>query len=199
MLNVPNAITLLRFALVGPLAWLLLRHAYGTALALFLLAALSDAADGMVARHWNLRTRFGAIADPLADKLTMLTVTLLLAAQGRLPWWFAAAVVLRDVVIVSGALSYHVLVGEVEMAPSVLSKLNTALEFLFLASALAIGAGRLAGGAWWHALLWLTLLTIVLSGAHYVLAWSGRAARAHRDARPAGDAVRHRAPRRPRT
>lgn len=178
MLNIPNAITLLRFALVPALVLLLLQRNYGTALVLFVVSALSDVADGLVARRWNLRTRFGAIADPLADKLTMLTVTLLLALQELVPWWFAFAVVTRDVVIVSGAIAYHLLIGRVEMAPSRLSKLNTGLEFLLLASALAIGAGRLNGDVWWEPLLLTTLAGVVLSGAHYVLTWSRKAAQA---------------------
>jgi cardiolipin synthase (CMP-forming) len=180
MLNVPNAITLLRFALILPLAVLLQQRNYGTALALFVVSALSDVADGLVARRWNLRTRFGAIADPLADKLTMLTVTLVLAVQDWLPWWLALAVVLRDVVIVSGAIAYHLLIGRVEMAPSGLSRLNTGLEFLLLASALAIGAGQLNRGAWWDLLLLCTLTSVVLSGAHYVVAWSRKAAQQRR-------------------
>jgi cardiolipin synthase len=176
MPNLPNTITLLRFALIAPIGWLLLRRDYDVALLLFVVSALSDLADGFVARHWNLRTRFGAIADPLADKLTMLTVTLLLAAQGWLPWWFALAVVLRDVVIVAGAVAYHALIGRVEMAPTGLSKLNTALEFLLLAGTLAVAAGHADDGAWWRTLLWATFATVVLSGGHYVLAWGRRAA-----------------------
>jgi phosphatidylglycerophosphate synthase len=122
-------------------------------LPLFIASALSDFADGAIARRWNLRTRFGAVADPLADKLTMITVTVLLAVQQALPWWFALAVVVRDALIVGGALAYHVLVGRVEMAPSRVSKLNTALEFLLLIGVLAVGAGHLPGGAWLQGLL----------------------------------------------
>ncbi|NMF90269.1 CDP-alcohol phosphatidyltransferase family protein [Aromatoleum petrolei] len=180
MLNIPNTITLLRVALIFPLAVLLRQGEFGIALALFVVSALSDLADGLIARHWNLRTRFGAIADPVADKLTMLTVTLLLAFDGRLPWWLAAAVVMRDVVIVSGALAYHYLIGMVEMAPSTMSKLNTALEFLLLASVLALGAGLVDRGAWLTALTLATFVTILWSGTHYVLVWGRRASRARR-------------------
>lgn len=186
MLNVPNSITLLRVALVPLLALLLRQGEFGIALTLFIVSALSDIADGLIARHWNLRTRFGAIADPVADKLTMLTVTLLLAFDGRLPWWLAGAVVTRDVVIVGGALAYHYLIGTVEMAPSALSKLNTALEFLLLASILAVGAALVEGGTWQVVLTLATFVTILWSGAHYVLVWGRRASRArgHRSARP---------------
>ena len=78
MINVPNAITLVRFTLVPAISLQLLQREYSAALVLFIVSALSDVADGMIARHWNQRTRFGAVADPLADKLTMLTVTVVL-------------------------------------------------------------------------------------------------------------------------
>ncbi len=176
MLNLPNALTLLRFALVPVIAMQMLDGDFGTACALFLVSAVSDLADGQIARRCNLRTRFGAVADPLADKLTMLTVALLLAWLQALPWWFAAAVVLRDVLIVGGALAYHALVGPVEMAPSPISKLNTALEFTLLAAVLALQAGWLPDGVWQPALLAATLATIVASGTDYVVVWSRKAA-----------------------
>jgi cardiolipin synthase len=180
MLNLPNAITLLRFALIPLLVVLVQQRRYGIAFALFAVSALSDLADGFIARHWHQRTRLGAIADPLADKLTMLAVTIALALQNWLPWWFAAAVLLRDAIIVGGATAYHFAVGPVPMAPSAVSKLNTALEFLVLASTLAIGAGLLDQGAWWRGLLFATLATIVLSGAHYVVVWGRKATQARR-------------------
>jgi len=177
-INVPNALTLLRFALVPVIAWALLRADYALALVLFALSALSDAADGYLARRWNQRTRFGAVADPLADKLTMLTVAVLLAWLGMLPWWFVAAVVGRDLLIVTGALAYHLRIGRVEMSPSVLSKANTGFEFTLLLGVLAIGAGLLPDGVWRDVLLYATLATIVASGAHYVVVWGRKAVRA---------------------
>jgi cardiolipin synthase len=183
ILNVPNAITLLRFALIPVIALQLLRHDYGTAFALFIVSALSDLADGVVARRWSLRTRFGAIADPLADKLTMLTVALVLAMQSWLAWWFAAAVVTRDLVIVGGAIAYRLRVGPLEIAPTRLSKLNTALEFLLLTSILAIGAGLVDDGPWRQALLVAAFVTVVSSGTHYVLVWSRKAAQARSSSR----------------
>lgn len=181
-LNVPNAITLVRFALVPAIAHALLTDASARACALFVVSALSDVADGFIARRWNLRTRFGAVADPLADKLTMFVVAVLLAWQGALPWWFALAVVARDVLIVGGALAYHLRHGAFEVAPSRVSKLNTGLEFALLLGVLAAGAGVVPDGAWLDALLAATLATIVWSGADYVVVWSRKAARARRSA-----------------
>jgi cardiolipin synthase len=183
MLNAANVITLVRFALLPPLAVQLAERDYDAAFVLFVISAMSDVADGLVARRWNLRTRFGAVADPVADKLTMLTATLLLALQGWLPWWFAAAVVLRDVIIVVGVLAYRWTIGPVEMAPSALSKANTGLEFLLLASVMAIGAGHVDDGPWRQTLLLITLATIVLSGSHYVIVWGRKAARSRRAVR----------------
>jgi len=175
--HLPNAITLLRAVLIPVIAFALLQLDYDSALLLFVLCALGDFVDGWLARAFNVRTRFGAIADPLADKLTMLTVTLLLAWQGWLPWWFAALVATRDVVIVAGALVYHFRVGHVEMAPTWLSKFNTVLEFSFLTGVLALAAGMLDEGAWWRVLLWTTTTTILLSGVQYVVLWSRKASR----------------------
>jgi cardiolipin synthase len=180
MRQLPNAITVLRAALIPLQAWLLLERDYGTAFLLFVVSGLSDLADGWIARRFDYRTRFGAIADPLADKLTMLTVALLLAMQGWLPWWFAALVVGRDLLIVSGAAAYHFLIGQVDVAPSWISKLNTALEFAFLACVLALAAGHLADGPWHPALLYATAATIVASGGSYVVVWSRKAMRVRR-------------------
>lgn len=178
MLNVPNAITVARIVLVPWIAWFTHERDYEVALWLFMAAAASDLADGLIARRFDLRTRFGAIADPLADKLAMLTVTLLLAWQQWLPWWLAAAIVTRDVVIVGGAVAYHWLVGRLEIAPTWLSKINTVLEFALLATLLATGAGYFDGEPWLPVLMWIVLATVLASGTQYVWLWGSKAAAA---------------------
>ncbi len=176
MLNVPNAITVARILLVPWIAWFTYARDYEPALWLFIAAAVSDLADGLIARRFNLCTRFGAIADPLADKMAMLTVTLLLAWQGWLPWWLAVAIVGRDVMIVGGAAAYHLLVGQLEIAPTWLSKINTVLEFVLLATLLATGAGYFDGEPWLPVLMWIVFATVLASGAQYVWTWGGKAA-----------------------
>ena len=91
--NLANGLTLLRLLLVPALAVQLLQGAYGVAAVLFAVSALTDALDGQVARRWHQGTRWGAVADPVADKLTVLTVTGLLALQQAVPGWFALLVV----------------------------------------------------------------------------------------------------------
>ena len=179
MHHVPNALTLLRFLLIPVLVVLLAQRAYYLAFAVFFVSALSDVADGVIARRWNARTRFGAIADPLADKLTMLAVTLSLAVQGLLPLWLVAAIVVRDLVIVGGALAYHYTVGRYDMAPTLLSKLNTGIEILVLAMVLFSAADIFDTSAARPVLFALLMATIVASGVQYVWVWGRRAISHH--------------------
>ena len=179
----PNALTVLRLALAPVIAWLLWRRHDAIALPLFLFAALSDFVDGMLARRWQQRSRFGAVADPLADKATGVLVVVVLTLQDSLPLWLALAVVARDVVIVGGALAYHAAFGRVEMAPNALSKLNTALLFVLLLGVLCARAGLVPAGPWLQALLFATLATIVASGVQYFVVWGRKASQAHRAGR----------------
>jgi cardiolipin synthase len=173
---VPNLITIVRLGLVPVIAWLLVERRYVLALGVFLIAAFSDLADGAIARHYRIVSELGARLDPIADKLTMLAATVLLALQGWIPVWLAIVIVLRDVVIAGGAIAYRFAVGHVEMAPTPLSKINTALEFAVLAGALAHAAELLDAAAWLPPLFAIVFATVVLSGAQYVWVWGAKAA-----------------------
>jgi cardiolipin synthase len=179
MLTLPNFITLVRLAMVPLLAWLLLRQNYGAAVVVFMAAAASDALDGFVARRYGLASALGATLDPIADKLAMFAATVLLAWQGELPLWLAIAIVVRDVVIVAGAIAYRVLIGPLEMAPTQLSKFNTTLEFAVLLFAMATAAAWMPKGAWLTVLFLVVGVTVVLSGAQYVWIWGRKAAADH--------------------
>jgi cardiolipin synthase len=187
MRHLPNLITGLRFLLIPVLVLLLLEERYATAFAVFIVSALSDLADGLIARHWNLRTRLGAIADPLADKLTMLAVTLALASQALIPAWLAVAIVVRDLVIMGGAIAFHFVVGRVDMAPSWLSKFNTVLEFSVLSALLADAARVIEVTVLLPPLFVLVIATILGSGAHYVWVWGRKALEFRRGQPPAAD------------
>ncbi len=175
MRHVPNALTLLRLLLIPLLVALLTQQRYGAAFAVFVVSAVSDVADGLVARLANACTRFGAIADPVADKLTMLAATLTLALQGLFPVALVIAIVVRDAVIVAGALAYHYVVGRYDMKPTILSKLNTGVAFVTLATVLANAAGLVDGNNAVRGLFALLAMTIAASGAQYVWTWGRRA------------------------
>jgi cardiolipin synthase len=180
--NVPNVITVIRVLLIPVIAYLLVERRYGPALAVFMAAAFSDFADGAIARHYRLVSEFGARLDPIADKLTMFVATVLLAWQGWLPLWLAGAIVARDVVIAGGAIAYRLVVGHVQMEPTWLSKLNTALEFAALAGVLAHAAELIDASRWLPALLAVVFVTVIASGGQYVWVWGRKAAAARRSA-----------------
>jgi cardiolipin synthase len=175
MLNAPNIITLVRIGLVPVTAYYLATKGYGIALPVFLVAALSDFADGYVARRFKLVSRLGATLDPIADKLNMLVATVFLTLQGLLPLWLAIAIVARDAVIVLGALAYRTTLGHVKIAPTRLSKINTAIEFAVLLLVMASAASWIDVGAWLKPFFVLAFISIVVSGVQYVWVWGRKA------------------------
>lgn len=173
----PNIITVLRTLLIPVLAYMLFERRYGAAFVVFVAAAASDVADGFIARRFNAVSEFGALLDPIADKLTMIVAAVMLAWQALLPMWLAAAIVVRDLVIVGGAIAYRRVVGHIEMQPTVLSKLNTGLEFALLACVLAQAARVLDASAWLPSAFAVLFATIVVSGIQYVWVWGRKAAK----------------------
>jgi cardiolipin synthase len=171
----PNAISLLRIALIAPILWSIAHNGYEQALILFVLAGFSDGLDGYLAKRFNWHTRMGALLDPIADKLLVAGTFITLVYTGDVPFWLAAIVVLRDIVIVGGATAYNFLIGPVEGEPTRISKLNTALELLFILFVLS------RAGFGWPADITITILgaavlvTVIVSGIDYVWSWTRRA------------------------
>ena len=139
-MNVPNAITLARIALIPVFGWLWWRGQHSLALATFALAAFSDLADGFAARVLNQRSKLGQVLDPAADKLMLLTSFLVAAHTGAVPVWLAALVIGRDVVLVAGgALFAFVLRGRLgpeRWKPSRIGKYSTFAQVLTIGLAL---------------------------------------------------------------
>ena len=175
VLNVPNSITLIRLGLVPAMAYYLADEAYEIALPIFLVAALSDLADGYIARKFKLVSTFGATLDPIADKLSMLVATVLLAWQTLLPLWLAVAIVARDIIIVVGAVAFILVRGRLDIAPTRLSKINTFIEFAVLLLVMVSAAGWIETGAWMPIVFVIVFITVVASGAQYVCLWGRKA------------------------
>jgi cardiolipin synthase len=175
MLNVPNVITLIRLGLVPAMAYYLADEAYEIALPIFLAAALSDLADGYIARRFKLVSTFGATLDPIADKLSMLVATVLLAWETLLPIWLAVAIVARDIIIVVGAIAFLMARGQLKIAPTRLSKVNTFMEFAVLLLVMAAAASWIETGAWMPTLFLIVFVTVVASGVQYVWLWGRKA------------------------
>lgn len=175
--HLPNAISLVRIALIAPIGWLLLDRAWSPALGLIALAGASDGLDGFLARHYGWQSRLGGMLDAIADKLLLVTCFLLLARLGVVPLWLAVLVCGRDLLIVTGALIWRALIGPIQPHPSLLSKACTLLQILYLLSVLLTVAGWSPwSAAWLPALLaWLVAALCLASGLDYTLRWSYRA------------------------
>lgn len=172
---IPNALTFLRVLLIIPFAMALLEAQYRIALAVFFIAAVTDAVDGFLARQFNWRTRVGAIADPLADKALLITAYLVLTWTGILPVWLFLVVLGRDLLIVAGGLAFHYGIGHFELQPSLLGKLNTLIQVLVVLAIVVLLAG-LPMQPWVLTLgIDLVAISAVVSGLHYVIVWTGRA------------------------
>ena len=171
MPNVPNLLTLLRLALVPVMAYFAWADEYAIALPIFLVAALTDLADGYIARRFNLVSKLGAWLDPVADKLNMFVATVVLAWQSQIPIWLAVVIIGRDAVIVVGALAYRIARGRLDIKPTRLSKVNTAIEFAVLLLVMAAAAGWIDATAWMGLLFAVVFITVMASGIQYVWIW----------------------------
>ena len=100
----PNFISITRIALVGPILIYIQTEQYGLALALFLVAGVSDGIDGYLAKTFDWQTRLGVILDPFADKVLVGVTFFAIVINGLAPLWFAVLVILRDIVIMASAI-----------------------------------------------------------------------------------------------
>jgi cardiolipin synthase len=173
--HLPNLICLVRLALIWPVAATLAAGQYAPALGLFVLAAASDGLDGYLAKRFNWTSELGKFLDPMADKLLVMTLFIESAWLGLVPWWLSAAVVARDVMIGLGALIFRVWIGPLHGRPAVISKINTAAQLLYLAGMMFGHATGFPPREVLDALALITLLTIVLSGYHYMATFTRRA------------------------
>jgi cardiolipin synthase len=171
----PNAICIVRILLVVPLVLAVVDGRYVEALILLVIAGFSDGLDGYLAKTFDWRTRLGGLLDPAADKLLLVGAFLALTYVGLIPIGLTIVVIARDVVIVSGAICYQLLIAPVEGEPAAVSKLNTACQLAMLFFTLTVAAFG------WPPPISLVVLgaavvfTSVVSGLTYVLRWTARA------------------------
>lgn len=156
--NLPNVITLGRVILVPVIFWLLVSGETLLAFYAFVVAGVSDAVDGFLAKRFGWQTELGAYLDPLADKLLIVSIFVALGVAEKLPLWLVIAVVSRDILIVAGVVLAWLLDNPLTIRPIVVSKANTAAQIVLAATVLAdegLGLG----------LETLRLVLIVLTGA----------------------------------
>lgn len=172
VLTVANLLTILRLILIPVFVSALYYQAFAWALGVFLLAAVTDGLDGLVARSFNQKTQLGAILDPMADKLLLVTafVTLSLprfTLTPPIPFWLTATAISRDVFIVLGALVINMTTGFSKFRPSLPGKLNTVVQLVMILLFLAANAWGLFARVLPGVYL-VTLGVTVFSGLHYI-------------------------------
>jgi cardiolipin synthase len=176
--HIPNIISVMRILLVVPIAIALFHQRLALSVTLFALAAVSDAADGFLAKRFGWQSELGAVLDPIADKLLLATVFVTLSLLKLVPLWLMVAAVARDVIIVSGAAAYRLIIGPLTAHPSLISKINTLCQALFILAVVS-RAKFMLPPEW--VLTWLGALvfaTVAVSGIDYVLVYGRRAAAA---------------------
>jgi len=171
----PNLLCIFRILLAIPVARWILQERYGEVMALFALAAFTDGLDGFLAKHFGWTSEFGKHLDPLADKVLLVTAFICLSLVGHSPWWLTLLVLLRDLVIVFGAIAYRALIGPLNGQPTLPSKLNTFCQIVFCLAAVSSAAYGLPPAWGVTALGALVLVSTSVSGLDYVLVYSRRA------------------------
>jgi cardiolipin synthase len=131
-MNIPNSLTLLRILLVPVFIGCMAYGAYGLALLVLVVAGLTDAVDGLLARRWNQQTRLGMLLDPLADKLLLTSAFLSLSMLHLVPSWLVIMVVSRDVILLVGTVLAHVTATQIDMTPTFWGKGTTLLQLCYV-------------------------------------------------------------------
>lgn len=170
MLNLPNFLTLIRIVAIPFFLVLLSSELYLEALIVFVVSGLTDALDGAVARMMRQQTALGSYLDPVADKLLVTCSFLMLGFFQAIPPWLVALVVSRDVIILLGYGVIYFLVEErMVVQPSFIGKLNTVFQLVTVGVVLLFLHDSRLAVAWLDDLLiYVTALTTVVSGFHYV-------------------------------
>ncbi len=169
-MTIPNLITTLRIILTPVFIIYLLDEQFVAALVVFVICMVSDALDGFLARVLKQKSSLGAILDPMADKLILVSTFLALSVMGAVPVWLTVIVLSRDVLIALGVAALQIYGMEVRIQPSVLGKITTCCQFLAVVAVLASKFVSPPQGVYDY-LFGVTAASTIASGLHYMHAW----------------------------
>jgi cardiolipin synthase len=171
----PNLLTLLRLSFIPFVVSSILDGRYEIALALFVLAGISDALDGLLARALGQRTKLGEYLDPIADKLLISSLFLVLSTMHRIPWRVTAVVFGRDIIILVVCTLVYVTTPFRDFSPTIFGKANTVAQIVTLGATILFEVSR-----WTWVLvvkrvgLWTVFGLTIFSAFHYVYLLSVR-------------------------
>ncbi|MBI5639232.1 MAG: CDP-alcohol phosphatidyltransferase family protein [Nitrospirae bacterium] len=168
VLNIPNTLTILRIVIIPAFVTAIVYNSYTYAFYLFVIAAITDMLDGMLARLADQKTPLGRFLDPLADKFLLVTSFILFAVYGWIPKWLAITVISRDLIVVIGWLVLSLLSHPVKIEPVILGKTAIALQLITLTYIL-MGISILTLPPLPRPFLLLTAAVTALSGLQYIV------------------------------
>jgi cardiolipin synthase (CMP-forming) len=171
-LNIPNIITLGRILAVPFIVWAIASNQMEIAFAIFIIAGVSDAVDGFLAKRFNMSSELGALLDPVADKALLVSIYMALGIWGAIPRWIVILVVSRDIMIIGAVIVSWLFGKPIPMKPLMVSKLNTVAQVGFAALVLAsLGFGFDSAP---YDLVLMALVTIftLLSVSFYLVEWA---------------------------
>lgn len=130
--NIPNILTIMRILLLPPFVAAFMYNKYQIALYIFILAAVTDILDGLIARITKHTTELGKILDPIADKFFMVTSFVLMTYYGMLPKWLTIVVISRDLIVITGCIITYFIVSRLRIEPTLLGKASSAFQFILI-------------------------------------------------------------------
>src|SRR5262249_22111548 len=169
--SIPNLITLGRILLVPIIVWAIASNQMEFAFAVFIVAGVSDAVDGFLAKRFNMTSELGALLDPLADKALLVSIYIALGIWGAIPRSLVILVVSRDFMIVTAVIVSWLFDKPVAMKPLMVSKLNTAGQVAFAALVLASLAFNFQPGPYDVILMGLVTVFTLASVWLYLVEW----------------------------
>ena len=170
--NIPNLICFARIALVIPIIRLLFQEQFLLSLLLILVAGLSDILDGYLAKKNNWRSYLGAVLDPAADKILLVSLFITLQSMDLIPFWLTLTVILRDLMIVFGLSLYRYFVDVPQPNPTRISKFNTLLQLVFIILVILAQGIQFPFAILSMVCGSLVFVTSILSGLDYWIIWS---------------------------
>jgi cardiolipin synthase len=178
ILTVPNLLTVFRMVLIPVFVTLLFYRRFSLALAVFVLAGLTDGLDGLLARRFKQQSQLGTVLDPIADKLMLVTAFIVLSMRSifpqplpshlPVPFWVTVAVISRDVFIIVGAAAINIMTGFRGFRPSWLGKLNTTVQIGGIAAIMFAASVPHYTGYYLPTVYAAVFTLAVLSGLHYI-------------------------------
>ncbi|MFZ5733712.1 MAG: CDP-alcohol phosphatidyltransferase family protein [Pseudomonadota bacterium] len=169
--NIPNIITLGRILLVPVIVWAIAANQMTIAFAVFLVAGVSDAIDGFLAKRFNMSSELGALLDPVADKALLVSIYVALGIWGAVPRWIVILVVSRDLMIVGAVIISWLFGKPIPMKPLMVSKLNTVAQVAFAALILAALGFGLSPEPFDVILMACVTVLTLLSVSLYLVEW----------------------------